>query len=433
MRRQTGRITRPGARNASGTRAVYVHTDVNARSLPRSNAREGWPRLAPPGVALALCALMLVLTAAAVPLSALSNGESSGLITLPFGIVGALVVRRAPRNPIGWILIVLSLAFLVASDGGQYAVMAYHQGYHGLPLPRVGVFLADAWIWLIILLPLPLTLYPDGGLSRRWRRIVSIYAGGCALFVAGTTWQDVTGITASHIQVDASGELASAGSGPAGGALTAVFAVVYIAFCLASAIRLVLSYRGSTGDYRQQLKWLLSGGAISVLGLVLTLAWGNAHSPFLRSVASHSFFGIVALPIGLGVGILKYRLYDIDRLISRTLSYLILSGGLAAVFIGVVALTTRALPLSSPIGIAASTLAAAALFNALRTRAQRLVDRRFNRARYDAEEIVSAFVARVQDAVELDAVRGDLLATVARAVEPSHSSLWIRPPRASRS
>jgi hypothetical protein len=411
---------------------VYVRTAVNATSLPRSNPREGWPRLAPPGVALALGALMLALTAAAIPLSVLSNGQSSGLIILPFAIVGAFVVRRTPRNPIGWILIVLSLAFLVASDGGQYAVMAYYQGYHGLPAPRVGVFLADAWIWLIILLPLPLTLFPDGGLSRRWRRVVCIYAGGCAVFVAGATWQDVTGITASHIQVDSSGELASAGSGPAGGVLTGVFAVVYITFCLASVLRLVLSYRGSAGDYRQQLKWLLSGGAISVLGLVLTLGLSNAHSPLLRAVASHSFFGIVALPIGLGVGILKYRLYDIDRLISRTISYLILSGVLAGVFIGVVALTTRALPLSSPVGVAASTLAAAALFNPLRTRAQRLVDRRFNRARYDAEAIVAAFVAQVQDAVDLDTMRGDLLATVERAVEPSQSSLWIRPPTASR-
>ena len=121
------------------------------------------------------------------------------------------------------------------------------------------------------------------------------------------------------------------------------------------------------------------------------------------------FVSVVALPVGIGVGILKYRLYEIDRLISRTLSYLIITGLLAGVFVGIVALATDVLPFSSPVGVAASTLAAAALFNPLRLRVQRLVDRRFNRARYDAEAIVAAFTLRLRDAVDLDTVRGELL------------------------
>ncbi len=135
----------------------------------------------------------------------------------------------------------------------------------------------------------------------------------------------------------------------------------------------------------------------------------------------------MALPVAMGVGILKYRLYEIDRLISRTLSYLIITGLLAGVFVGIVVLTTDVLPFSSPVGVAASTLAAAALFNPLRLRVQRLVDRRFNRARYDAEAIVAAFTLRLRDAVDLETVRSELLQAVDRAVEPAHASVWIRP------
>ena len=131
---------------------------------------------------------------------------------------------------------------------------------------------------------------------------------------------------------------------------------------------------------------------------------------------------LLALPIGLGVAILKYRLYEIDRLISRTISYLLVTGLLVGVFVGLVGLTTRVLPFSSPVGVAASTLAAAALFNPLRLRVQRLVDRRFNRARYDAEETVTAFRMRLREAVDLDTVQRELLRTVDRAVEPAHTT-----------
>ncbi len=141
-------------------------------------------------------------------------------------------------------------------------------------------------------------------------------------------------------------------------------------------------------------------------------------------------FGIAALPAGIGVGVLRYRLYEIDRLISRTLSYLIITGLLAGVFVGIVVLTTDVLPFSSPVGVAASTLAAAALFNPLRLRVQRFVDRRFNRSRYDAEAIVAAFALRLRKAVDLDTVHTEMLAAVTGAIQPSHASLWIKPPKA---
>jgi hypothetical protein len=136
---------------------------------------------------------------------------------------------------------------------------------------------------------------------------------------------------------------------------------------------------------------------------------------------------LAALPVGIGVGILKYRLYEIDRLISRTLSYAILTALLVGTFIGLIALTTNTFARSGRVGVAASTLAAAALFNPLRKRIQHLVDRRFNRARYDAEATVAAFTAQLRDAVEIDAIRADLLDAVNRAVQPTQASVWIKP------
>ena len=188
----------------------------------------------------------------------------------------------------------------------------------------------------------------------------------------------------------------------------------------------VIAYRRSIGERRQQVKWLMFGAATCIGGLVIGLALSNAKSPLLAAVSSAGFVAIAALPAGIGVGILKYRLYEIDRLISRTLSYLIVTGLLAAVFVGVVVLTRVVLPFSSPVGVAASTLAAAALFAPLRRRVQHVVDRRFNRTRYDADAIVAAFTLRLRDAVDLDTVRHELLATVDAAVQPAHASVWLK-------
>src|SRR5713226_8568253 len=135
--------------------------------------------------------------------------------------------------------------------------------------------------------------------------------------------------------------------------------------------------------------------------------------------------GLIALPIGMGVGILKYRLYEIDRIISRTLAYAIVTGLLIGLYAGLVLLATRVLAVHGAVAVAVSTLAAAALFSPLRRRVQRVVDRRFNRARYDADQTVAAFAARLKDAVDLDTVRDDLAGAVHQALEPAHVSVWI--------
>jgi hypothetical protein len=412
--------------------------NVNASTHPGAVTRRVW--LASSAVASILSVLVLLLLVAAVILSILthqfgwSDLPQMVLLFIPFAGVGAVVARRQPRNPIGWILLAIVLALLASGVLGQYAVLHYRLGYRGLPLARVAVFLAAGWVWLIVLLPLAVAFFPDGRLpSPRWRWVLRAYLVLCAVFLARIGWQDFNGVAARHIEVDSSGELAVFGdsSDSSPGVLLNLLLALYAALCVAWLIGQVVRYRRATGDYRQQLKWLLSGSAICLVSLLLALSLGGSQSAFLRAVGGAAFLGVVALPIAIGVAILRYRLYEIDRLVSRTLSYAILTGLLVGIYLAVVTLTTRALPLSSPVGVAASTLAAAALFNPLRRRVQRVVDRRFNRARYDAEATVAAFTARLQGAVDLDTVRDELLQVAGRAVEPSRASLWVRPPNSS--
>jgi hypothetical protein len=185
------------------------------------------------------------------------------------------------------------------------------------------------------------------------------------------------------------------------------------------------SYRRSSGERRQQLKWLLGGFAVGVAGLVLGTTLRGAG---LWGVVGHvALLAVFAIPVSMGVAIFKYRLYDIDRVLSRTLAYAIVTGLLIGVYAGLVLLAQQVLGLNSPVAVAASTLAAAALFNPVRRRVQHAVDRRFNRARYDADQTVTAFAARLQDAVDLDAVREDLAGVVQAALEPAHLALWTAP------
>ena len=377
-------------------------------------------------------AIAAVLVLAGVPLSIAAHGLLANvlsLIFLPYGIVGFIIARRQPRNPIGWILLAILIAVAFAGAAGQYAVLYYSEGHHALPLARVGVFAAAGWIWMVVLLPLPIGLFPDGQLSRRWRIVLWIYLIdiGALLMVFGIV--DLTGVLAHHLTLDSSGELATFGGNQTGWASAAEVALVpvYAVVALLWVVRQVASYRRSAGDRREQLKWLISGGLICVVGLLVALQLGPSHSTLWHWVSNISSLGVVALPVALGVGILKYRLYEIDRLISRTVSYAIVTGLLVGVYIGMIALTTHLIPLSSSVGVAASTLVAVGLFTPVRRRVQRRVDRRFNRARYDAEAMVATFTTRLRDAVQLETVRGDLLDVVSAAVQPSQVSLWIRP------
>jgi hypothetical protein len=236
----------------------------------------------------------------------------------------------------------------------------------------------------------------------------------------------VGAIISHRTQVDSGGNLLLlSGTDPAAGWWNAVQGLFFplLGLCwLASLAGQVASWRRSSGVRRQQLKWLLAGSAAAGIGFGIATMLGTAAIGVACFLA-----GLVAFSLCVGVAVLRYRLFDIDRVISRTLAYAIVTGLLIGVYAGIVLLATEVLGSHhSTVAVAAATLAAAALFNPLRRRVQTMVDRRFNRARYDADRIVAGFAARLQDAVDLDAVRADLASSVQQALEPAHISVWIR-------
>jgi hypothetical protein len=168
----------------------------------------------------------------------------------------------------------------------------------------------------------------------------------------------------------------------------------------------------------------MAGGAVALIAFLAAIAASALPHAIRGAVGDVLVLGTAALPAGMGVAILKYRLYEIDRIISRTLAYAIVTGLLVGVYAGLVLLATQVLSVSSPVAVAASTLAVAALFAPVRRRVQGVVDRRFNRVRYDGDRTVEAFAARLQDAVDLDTVRADLAGVVSRALEPAHVTVW---------
>ena len=284
------------------------------------------------------------------------------------------------------------------------------------------------WAPSIMLFGLAVLLFPDGRPpSPQWRWLVWAYAAIGVLWIAGTVVITVGAITGHHTQVDSGGNLLLlSGTDRVAGWWNLVQAVFFplLAACgLVSLAGQLLSYRRSSGERRQQLKWLMTGTVLAFAGI--------AAAAITRGTSLADAFGLAgffALPLCIGVAVLKYRLFDIDRIISRTLAYAIVTGLLVGVYAGIVLLATQVVSITTPVAVAASTLAAAALFNPLRRRVQQMVDRRFNRARYDADKTVAAFAARLQDAVDLDSVQHDLASVVRQALEPAHVSVRTSPP-----
>ena len=189
---------------------------------------------------------------------------------------------------------------------------------------------------------------------------------------------------------------------------------------LVSGAALVVRFAKSSGEERLQLKWCAAAALLLVAVFVASIWLNLVAVNVLQSLA------FLCLYTAIAIAVLKYRLYDIDRIISRTLAYAIVTGLLVGVYAGLVLLATEVLQLKSPVAVAGSTLVAAALFSPLRSRVQRAVDQRFNRARYDADQMAAAFAARLKDAVDLDAVQADLASVVQRALEPAHVSVWMK-------
>ncbi len=348
-----------------------------------------------------------------------------------FMAVGAIVVARRPGNAIGWIFSAIGLLAATGVVAQEYAEYGYVTRPGSLPAPVLAAWYAN-WYWfpLIGLMMLfTLLLFPTGRLlSSRWRPIAWLAAGSTitvtvlAFFNPTLRLQNEDYSVNNPIAVEAIGNVEETMVG------NVLFALVL--FCQVAALSsLIVRLRRSRGDERQQLKWFSYAGALIVLGafsdfIPLPLdAWGDV------------VFGLIVafLPVSAGIAILKYRLYDIDVIINRTLVYGFLTAVLGLGYLGLVVLFQEVLPpltRESDVAIAGSTLAVAALFRPARARIQAFIDRRFYRRKYDAARTLERFGARLRDEVDLDALGQELLTAVNETMQPVQVSLWLTSPTA---
>jgi hypothetical protein len=349
---------------------------------------------------------------------------------MAYATLGTLVVRRA-GSLIGWVMLAESAGLAFMTLASTYCLLGVTTFPGDLPAARQAGTLAETAFTLVAFtLAAMVALFPTGTLpSRRWRPATAAGIAVAALGITGLI------LRPRQVQIPAPGGVSATFANPFGtpglppvliGTLDAL-AAVFVVFLAASFIALAVRYRTGSWLLRQQIKWLILTVAAFLASMLLLLLSTWARQPDLNAAAS-AISGVIPLfgiPAAITAAILKHHLFDIDKIISRTLSYTIVTGLLIGVYAGLVLLTTQVLSFSSPVAVAISALAAAALFSPLRNRVQRAADRKFNRARYDADRTVTAFAARLQGEVDIGAVRADLLGTVNRTLEPVQLSLWL--------
>ena len=396
-----------------------------------SAAREVAPRSAVTRLAWGLCVLSVVLAAASVALAGfngenlvelVANHHAIGILdALVLAPIGALIVVRDRRHLLAWLLLVDGLLLAVYNFTQQYAPAALGLTPRRLSLPG-GVLASWLTSWtnvpgIVIGVVFLVLLFPDGRVpSRRWWPVA--WAGVVAVVVPTVV------LAVGYWPLRGPGLLTEGAEEP-----DLVGAMFWLAFQAAlvlgaiSVVALVLRFRRAPAVQRQQIKWFAYGAALSIPLSLFPEA--RPYGPYLE------FLGTVLLLAGLGIGILRFRLWDIDRLVNRTLVYGLLTVLLGAVYAGLVLALGQ---LSGGIGggtpswvVAGATLAVAALFQPGRRRIQQLVDLRFNRRKYDAARTIELFSARLRDHVDLDTLSAELLAAVDQTMRPTAASLWLRP------
>jgi hypothetical protein len=356
---------------------------------------------------------------------------------LAFPIVGALIASRRPHNPIGWICLAVGLLWMLLGLFDYYGV--YGLAKPGtVPFPVVFYALVQ-WLWLPnvgLLAIYLLLLFPDGRLpSRRWRPLA--WLSGAVIILLG-----VVSVLAPGELTELEGVRNPFGLEGAPWLVDAeiVLLLLFVACILASVVSLILRYRHSGGEMREQIKWIALAG--SFVGLLLSIVLsvlivaevmrgsGGSTPLWLQGLLFVMLLSFAGVPVAIGFAVLKYRLYDIDLLINRALVYGSLTAMLALFYVGsVVGLQSVFRGLTgqeSTLAVVASTLVIAALFGPLRRRVQAFVDRRFYRRKYDAAKTLAAFNARLRDETDLEALSSDLVGVASATMQPEHVSLWLR-------
>jgi hypothetical protein len=387
------------------------------------------------------CAAGLVVTLALIrpiTLAILAQGAAFALaFPLGFATVGLLLTLRRPANPIGWLYAGAGLAWSWDIPFGPWIDRLVRDHRPLPPVAQVVSVVSDfGWAPAIALgVTLPALLLPDGRLrSRRWRVVVASAAAGATLaVVAGSLAPGPLESQPGGNQLDYQLQNPFALPGAAGavaGAVAVLGVLLHWASLPAAAACVVLRFRAARGVERQRLRWVAAGATAAVVGLVLTVPGGLKllpSEPVNTAVANLIYLALPCVPVSVAVAVLRYRLWDLDRLVSRTVTYAAVTGLLILPYLLILPVVTRLAGDAGGLAVAAATLAAVALFTPLRRRIQDLVDRRFNRRRYDAARTVEAFAVRLRDQVDLDALQAELLTVVDQTVQPTTASLWLRP------
>ncbi len=404
----------------------------------------------------ALFALSFLMLVTSLPTVNQQQNPSMSVAFLAYAVVGWLVTRNRPRNPVGWVFLGVTVGGSLVAGGTELSHLAFEQAVAAGAQPPALVEV-PWWGWLgawlntwpyFVVLTLMMTwtmlLFPDGLLSRRWRPV--LWVNGIAMLgitalsmmaprIALGSYADIQALcpdTEPGVHQPCLG-IANPLSPPFMASMTdvenspafSIGLVVFVATLLLAVVSVILRFRRSTGIERLQLRWFAL--AASLLGATFVL---QVPLDGLSTVYGDLIFSAVLafVPIACGIAILRYRLYDIGRIISRTAAYAIVTGLLLATYAVVVTSASRLLGDTSTLAVATATLAAAALFRPLLSRVQRIVDRRFNREKVDAQRAVDRFGARLVDGAEPEHVVGELRAVVGRTLQPEASAVWIGGP-----
>jgi hypothetical protein len=385
-------------------------------------------------VALTALSLLLMVLNLSRPNTHIFDWWLGNALVVVDATVGAIMASRRPENPVGWLLCLSGVAVGTSSFASQYAIHALLARPGSLPAGEALAWIAAWQLPIMIGLQVSyLLLFPTGRLpSRRWR---------------WTAWLVVAFVLAGVVlsAFSPGAYLGSLGPirNPLGieGLTGAYKALLYAGAPLlfgAAVLSLFVRLRRAEGLERQQLKWFAYAAAMFALGIVLIVIPLAIDTPswFVRAATAVFTAAGTTVPVAIGIAILRYRLYDIDRIINRTLVYGSLTALLAVVYLGGVISSQYAFRTltgqGSQLAIVASTLAIAALFNPLRKRIQAFVDRRFYRSRYDARKTLESFSSKLRDETDLDALNDELVGVVGETMQPAHASLWLRPSGANR-